>query len=783
MMELVCPAGRYCPNASVAFECPPGFTCPEGSLQPMRCFVLAVCPTGSSSEVFSARAPAALLLALGLVMVYSHASRSRPRVTRGGLSVSGGGGPRVWRCLRGLPIFWRAKASDGVGGAGVCDGLELSGAPVSATRTARSAMQYAAFDEEAEAEGSQGGEMTTAMADAGETAKVGEATDGSQGEMGVEVYFEGLNVQLKSSGRTVVEAACGRLRRGEMTAVMGPSGSGKTTLLSALAGRVAFVGDVRVDGVAARGGVGRHLGSSFAFVPQEDVMYRQLTVEENVWLSASFRLVGNRIGRRERICHAVARVMEQMRLAGVSRSTVGDEVVRGVSGGERKRVNIALELVAKPRCMFVDEPTTGLDATAAKEVIGCLRGIVRAEGITIVCVVHQPRHEVFSSFDSLLLLARGGRIVYEGAPASACGVYESAGLVLPPMCSLSDFLLDIVSDKAHLEPISALWRARVESFAASAAGGVQASGASPGPLARVGEAATRIGGIGIGRQLMLCLVLHLKLRYRRVGTPLLEILLIGVYALCVGIIFYRTDFEGPLTKAEQAQCPSMLATLCTLPIKDMVDKRTAVAQLGTAIITSLTSISLFARDAAVTRRYCSWGVLMPNYVIAGMTVHALELAVQPLIFCTIADQLWGSQGAFINSYIVLLAVVWAASGIGYLTVFIIASGEKAQFAGVALIIILTIFSGAAAPLPQLRASEIFGRIFFLSELSFIRFGLEASYVQEIEQYKDTFDITGALAMHDYELERYWHALLMVCLHGAAFRLAAVVCSVWIKPST
>ena len=104
----------------------------------------------------------------------------------------------------------------------------------------------------------------------------------------------------------------------------------------------------------------------------------------------------------------------------------------------------------------------------------------------------------------------------------------------------------------------------------------------------------------------------------------------------------------------------MLATLCTLPIKDMVDKRTAVAQLGTAIITSLTSISLFARDAAVTRRYCSWGVLMPNYVIAGMTVHALELAVQPLIFCTIADQLWGSQGAFINSYIVLLAVVWAA---------------------------------------------------------------------------------------------------------------------------
>ena len=626
MMDLVCPAGRYCPNASVAFVCPAGFTCPEGSLQPMRCFVLAVCPAGSSSEVFSARAPAALLLALGLVMMYSRASR-RPHGSTGN-GVSGSRGQWAWWRLRGWPIFRRESGSDHVGGDGGRGGLELSGAPVSATRTARGAMQYAAFDEEAETEGVQGVEKETGVAEVGQTANVGEAMDGSHGEMGgVDVRFEGLYVRLKSSGRTVVEAACGRLRRGEMTAVMGPSGSGKTTLLNALAGRVAFDGDVHVDGNAVHGGVGRHLGHRFAMVPQEDIMYRLLTVEENVWLSASFRLAGRGVGRRERIRQAVAHVMKQMRLTGVAHSTVGDELVRGVSGGERKRVNIALELVADPRCMFVDEPTTGLDATAAKEVISCLRGIVRDASITVVCVVHQPRHEVFSAFDSLLLLARGGRIVYEGAPASACLVYESAGLVLPPMCSLSDFLLDIVSDDAHAEPISALWRARAESFGASAADNVGASSASSS--ARGGKAASRIAGIGVGHQLMLCILLHVKLRYRRVGTPLLEIILVGAYALNTGIIYYRTEFEGPLTKAEQTHCPPTLGALCTLPIKDMVDKRTAVAQLGCSIIASLTAISLFAKDAAVTRRYRSWGVRMPCYVIAGMIVHALELAVQP----------------------------------------------------------------------------------------------------------------------------------------------------------
>jgi ABC-type multidrug transport system ATPase subunit len=767
MMELVCPAGRYCPNASVAFECPPGFTCPEGSLQPMRCFVLAVCPTGSSSEVFSARAPAALLLALGLVMVYSHASRSRPRVTRGGLSVSGGGGPRVWRCLRGLPIFWRAKASDGVGGAGVCDGLELSGAPVSATRTARSAMQYAAFDEEAEAEGSQGGEMTTAMADAGETAKVGEATDGSQGEMGVEVYFEGLNVQLKSSGRTVVEAACGRLRRGEMTAVMGPSGSGKTTLLSALAGRVAFVGDVRVDGVAARGGVGRHLGSSFAFVPQEDVMYRQLTVEENVWLSASFRLVGNRIGRRERICHAVARVMEQMRLAGVSRSTVGDEVVRGVSGGERKRVNIALELVAKPRCMFVDEPTTGLDATAAKEVIGCLRGIVRAEGITIVCVVHQPRHEVFSSFDSLLLLARGGRIVYEGAPASACGVYESAGLVLPPMCSLSDFLLDIVSDKAHLEPISALWRARVESFAASAAGGVQASGASPGPLARVGEAATRIGGIGIGRQLMLCLVLHLKLRYRRVGTPLLEILLTALVALLLGLRYSGEVFVGPLPSAVQNVCPRRLRSTCELPQADSNMERLGLSFIIISLMAVLSGAAFFAKEPAVAERYRTWGISMSTFACSGMLVHSIECIALPIVFCTISLQLWNVRSSLQELCLLTIAGYWASSSLGLIAYMLVRSPYQARIVGAMLVLVNFVLSPATSPLPQLP-------LFVLpfTQMSYLRWALVAGYIMELQHWSKLYDTSTALTFMGVQDDATRTNMFLLLMYGLFGRLLA-----------
>ena len=108
-------------------------------------------------------------------------------------------------------------------------------------------------------------------------------------------------------------------------------------------------------------------------------MYRRLTVEENIWMSAALRLPAE-AARSGGVARSVSHVLAQMRLLHVAHSAIGDEDVRGVSGGERKRTNIALELVVRPACIFIDEPTTGLDAAAAKDVITCIAEVTERDG-------------------------------------------------------------------------------------------------------------------------------------------------------------------------------------------------------------------------------------------------------------------------------------------------------------------------------------------------------------------------------------------------------------------
>ena len=216
---------------------------------------------------------------------------------------------------------------------------------------------------------------------------------------------------------------------------MGPSGCGKTTFISALAGRARFDGRVLINGVKYDDGLAA-CGGAFALCPQEDVMYRNLTVGENVWLSATLRL-----GRpRAEVNAAVDAVLASMSLLHRRDAVVGDENVRGVSGGERKRTNVAMELVADPECLFIDEVTTGLDAAASKEVVTCLRRVAATRGITVASVLHQPRHEVFALFDELKLISRNGHMVYQGPPCdSAVAIEGLIGVARPPLTSSPTF--------------------------------------------------------------------------------------------------------------------------------------------------------------------------------------------------------------------------------------------------------------------------------------------------------------------------------------------------------
>lgn len=179
------------------------------------------------------------------------------------------------------------------------------------------------------------------------------------------------------------------------------------------------------------------------FVPQDDIIHPHLTVFENILHSARIRLGGAL--NDEVIQKHVNAVIDGVGLNKVKHSVVGSEQRRIISGGERKRVSIAMELVAAPQVLILDEPTSGLDAQAALSIMELLRLFSR-QGLTVICVIHQPRVEIFDALDNLLILELG-KSVYSGKASEAKPYFQALGYFFNPNLNPADLIMDIVSGK------------------------------------------------------------------------------------------------------------------------------------------------------------------------------------------------------------------------------------------------------------------------------------------------------------------------------------------------
>ena len=153
----------------------------------------------------------------------------------------------------------------------------------------------------------------------------------------------------------------------------------------------------------------------------------------------------------EEIDYIAEKTMSSLGLGRVAHSRVGDVTIRGISGGEKKRLNIGIEMMAQPSILFCDEPTSGLDATSALHVMKALKALVDHEGVTICSAIHQPRKFIFELFDHLILLGLGGKILYHGPTIGSKPYFTKLHYVLPPSESVADWLLDISS--GHLKRV------------------------------------------------------------------------------------------------------------------------------------------------------------------------------------------------------------------------------------------------------------------------------------------------------------------------------------------
>ncbi|KAJ3237403.1 hypothetical protein HDU81_009501 [Chytriomyces hyalinus] len=255
--------------------------------------------------------------------------------------------------------------------------------------------------------------------------------------------------QLKYSlgEKVILEGISGEMQAGKMTAILGPSGAGKTSFMNVLMGKVARTsGQIAINGIPAEMHSFRKI---IGYVPQDDIMLQELTVREVIHYSARTRLPRDWSGRQ--VDELVDSILKVLNLEHVAHMLIGDEVNRGISGGQRKRVNIAMELAAAPLTIFLDEPTSGLDSTAALKVAKILRSISRV-GLTVVAIVHQPRIEIFNTFDNVLMIVPGGRTAYFGPVKRAQSYFEnSLGFVFNRDSNPADVLMDILSGRGKMK--------------------------------------------------------------------------------------------------------------------------------------------------------------------------------------------------------------------------------------------------------------------------------------------------------------------------------------------
>ncbi|KAJ3268851.1 hypothetical protein HK104_005247 [Borealophlyctis nickersoniae] len=257
-----------------------------------------------------------------------------------------------------------------------------------------------------------------------------------------DIKFENLGLTLPN-GVEIMKGVSGELKSGRTCAIMGPSGSGKTTFVTLLTGKTPRTsGCVYVNGVKEELSKYKKL---IGYVPQEDIMLTELTVRDILMHSARMRLP--RSWPYIRVKNKVLEMISFLGIAHIVDNVIGNEVERGVSGGQRKRVNIGMELVAEPSVLFLDEPTSGLDSSTAFEVCHNLRNIAQQQGLTVAAVIHSPSPATFRMFDDLLLLGAGGQAVYFGPREEAVTYFDSVGFTCPPDESPSDFFMDLVSGK------------------------------------------------------------------------------------------------------------------------------------------------------------------------------------------------------------------------------------------------------------------------------------------------------------------------------------------------
>ncbi|XP_078060953.1 broad substrate specificity ATP-binding cassette transporter ABCG2 isoform X1 [Mustelus asterias] len=513
-----------------------------------------------------------------------------------------------------------------------------------------------------------------------------------------------------------------------MNAILGPTGSGKSSLLDILAGRKdpsGLKGQVLIDGALQPS----NFKCISGYVVQDDVVMGTLTVRENFQFSAALRLPRS-IRNREKN-ERIGQVIKELGLTKVADSKVGTMFIRGVSGGERKRTNIGMELIIDPSVLFLDEPTTGLDASTALAVLMLLQRMSR-KGKTIIFSIHQPRYSIFKLFGSMTLLA-SGRLVFHGPASEALDYFSGIGYSCEPFNNPADFFLDIINGDStavnmnkvvDLDPEMALDASDVkkgttiaeklaEEYSKSYYYSEMISELKKLSSGKVGNSVSVAQSItyttSFFHQLKWVTKRSFKNLLRNPQASIAQVLVTLVLGLIVGAIFFGV--QDNLTGIQNRAGAMFFLTT-------------------NQCFSSLSVIELFITEKKIfIHEYISGYYRVSSYFIAKLFVDLIPMRAVPAIVLTITTYfligLKLQPAAFFIAMLTLIQVSVTAASLG----LAVATGQDivavANLTITVVFVLMIIFSGLLVNLPS-----VVNWLSWLKYLSIPRYGLSALQVNE-----------------------------------------------------
>ncbi|KAG7638776.1 putative white-brown complex protein 30 [Arabidopsis thaliana] len=596
----------------------------------------------------------------------------------------------------------------------------------------------------------------------------------------IEVAFKDLTLTLKGKHKHILRSVTGKIMPGRVSAVMGPSGAGKTTFLSALAGKATGCTRTGLILINGRNDSINSYKKITGFVPQDDVVHGNLTVEENLRFSARCRLSAY-MSKADKVL-IIERVIESLGLQHVRDSLVGTIEKRGISGGQRKRVNVGVEMVMEPSLLILDEPTTGLDSASSQLLLRALRREA-LEGVNICMVVHQPSYTMYKMFDDMIILAKGGLTVYHGSVKKIEEYFADIGITVPDRVNPPDHYIDILEGivkpdgNITIEQLPVRWMLHngypvphdmlkfCDGLPSSSTGSAQEDSTHNSfsndlwqdvktnveitkdqlqhNYSNSHDNSNRVTPT-VGRQYRYFVGRVGKQRLREARLQALDFLILLVAGACLGTLAKVND-----------------ETIDTLGYTYTI--------IAVSLLCKISALRSFSVDKLQYWRESAAGISSLAHFMAKDTMDHLNTIMKPLVYLSMFYFFNNPRSSFEDNYIVLVCLVYCVTGMAYIFA-ILYSPSAAQLLSVLVPVVMTLIAN------QDKESMV---LKYLGSFCYPKWTLEAFVLSNAQRYSGVWVVTrcSSLSQNGYDLSDWILCLIVLVLMGLICRFIAYFCMV------